>query len=124
MQIVLIHWKIRPDGEAAFLHFWREQAIVEDRSGLVGEFLSATVDKSKLLPWITWDLADKPGCYRSFVNVGIWQDAAEFHDQVSKYFATEKKDFECEPRVRALLTPEHWRIGKGHLPTSDSDGVR
>ena len=141
MQIVLIHWKIRPDGMADFYRFWREQAIVEDRAGLVGEFLSAVEDQAGLVgkflsatagtskfDWINWDdLADKPGCYRSFINVGIWQDAAVFQDQVAKYFPTDKtdkKDFEYEPRVRALLTPEHWRIGGRRLPTCDSDGVR
>ena len=123
MRIVLIHWKIRLDGVEAFLHFWREQAIVEDRAGLIGEFLSTAVDRSATLPWITWDLADQPSRYRSFVNVGIWQDAEAFHDQVSKYFSTEKEDFEYEPRVRALLDPEHWRIGERPLPTRDSDGV-
>ena len=33
MVIVLIHWKIKPEQEMVdkFLHFWRQDAVVEDR---------------------------------------------------------------------------------------------
>lgn len=42
MIVALIHWRIKPDEAsiAEFLKFWREQATVGDRAGLVGEFLS------------------------------------------------------------------------------------
>ena len=54
MVIVLIKWMIKPNKEAndAFLHHWRTEARVQDRRGLVGEFLSG-VDLEK---YTTWDV--------------------------------------------------------------------
>ena len=42
MVIVLIKWKIKnKQGQIdAFLKFWKKQAVVQDRRGLVGEFLT------------------------------------------------------------------------------------
>ena len=40
MVIVFIHWKIIPNKVDNFLEYWRKTAIVENRDGLIGEFLS------------------------------------------------------------------------------------
>ena len=42
MIIVFIHWKIKPEPEMVkeFLEFWKTAAVVEDRTGLIVEFLS------------------------------------------------------------------------------------
>ena len=81
MVIALIHWKIKPDMADEFRDYWRKEAVVQDRRGLIGEFLSEACHTGEF-PWITWDLAGCEDVYRSFVNVGMWSDAGEFHDQI------------------------------------------
>ena len=121
MVIVLIHWKIKPDRVDEFLDYWRKKAVVQDRRGLIGEFLSEACHTSEF-PWITWDLTGCEDVYRSFVNVGMWSDAGEFHDQIGKYFTGKAapKEFEYESRVRTILRPACWRMGDSHLPVHDS----
>ena len=124
MIIVVIHWKIKPDRVDEFLKFWRRKAIVEDRRGLIGEFLSEGHSTAEF-GWITWPLTSCEGEYRSFVNVGYWNSGEEFQSQVGKYFdsSTGKKDFEAEPRLRTALKPKCWRMGDSKLPLHDSGGV-
>lgn len=123
MVIALIHWKIKPDKVDAFLDYWKKTAVVQDRKGLIGEFLSEACHESEF-PWITWDLTGCGRGYRSFVNVGIWSDAEEFHKQIAKYFANStKQDFEHECRVRTILRPQCRRMGDSCLPVDDSHGT-
>jgi len=126
MIIVLIEWKIKPEPEMVekFLRFWKKKAVVSDRRGLIGEFLTEAHSTAEY-GWITWQLTGCEGKYRSFINIGYWSSAEEFHAQVGKYFETSAglKEFEAEPRVRAVLKPNCWRIGDGTLPIHDSGGV-
>lgn len=124
MVIALIHWKIKPDLVSEFLHYWQEEAVIQDRNGLIGEFLSEACDASKF-PWITWDLTGCEGVYRSFINVGLWDNADDFHDQIAKYFVAsgEPKSFEHKERTRTILRPTRWRIGDSNLPLHDSGGT-
>lgn len=107
-----------------FLQFWKQSAVIEDRRGLVGEFLTEAYSTAEY-GWITWQLTGCEGEYRSFVNVGYWSSAEEFHAQVGKYFETSTglKEFEAEPRKRVVLKPTCWRMGDGTLPIQDSGGV-
>ena len=123
MIIVLIHWRIKPDEKsiADFLKYWREEASINDRTGLVGEFLSEAA-KMKDYPYITWLLdPDHLGNFKSFVNVGIWTDGGSFYEQVAKNFNDENpmKPFEAHRRRRLVTKPDSWRIGGSTLPTSD-----
>lgn len=122
MVIVLIHWKIKPDRVDEFLDYWRKVATVQDRAGLIGEFLSEGCRRSEF-PWITWDFTGREGVYRSFINVGIWAKAEDFHDQIAKYFQDKAQDFEHEHRVRTVLRPRCWRMGDSSLPVHDSGGT-
>ena len=124
MVIVLVHWKIKPNRVAEFLEYWRKVATVQDRAGLIGEFLSEACDASEF-PWITWDLTGHEGVYRSFINVGMWAEAADFHDQIATYFrdAASPQDFEHQPRIRSVLRPRCWRMGDSSLPVHDSGGT-
>ena len=124
MVIVLVRWKIKPSKVEAFLEYWRKTAIVQDREGLVGEFLSEACHTSEF-PWITWDLTGCEGVYRSFVNVGIWNNAKDFHEQIGKYFKgkAKRQNFEYEERIRAILRPTCWRMGDAKLPIHCSDGT-
>ena len=126
MIIVLIEWKIKPEPEMVekFLRFWKKKAVVSDRRGLIGEFLTEAHSTAEY-GWITWQLTGCEGKYRSFINIGYWSSAEEFHAQVGKDFETSAglKEFEAKPRVRAVLKPNCWRIGDGTLPIHDSGGV-
>lgn len=123
MQIVLVDWKIIPGQEDQFLQEWRSGLPVNDRSRMVGEFLSR-VTRDERYPWITWDLTGD-GNFARFINVGLWADAESFHEQIARYFnpAGGKKHFEFELRRRALLSPACWRMGDWPLPNHDSGGV-
>ena len=126
MTIVLIHWKIRPEQEMvdAFLNYWKTTLTVKDRTGLIGEFLAEPGSKDEY-SWITWSLAGCEGQYRSFVTVGCWSSADEFHAQIKNYFETKvgAQEFEFAPRVRTIMNSLYCRIGNGRLPVHDSDGV-
>ena len=122
MVIALIHWKIKPDKVRQFLDFWRKKAVIQDRKGLVGEFLSEACHMSEF-SWITWDLTGCEGVYRSYINVGMWSDTGDFHEQVAKYFSDDPKNFEHEVRMRTILRPTCWRMGDCCLPTHDSGGT-
>ena len=124
MVIVLIHWKIKPDKVDDFFAYWQRSVVVQDRKGLIGEFLSEGCNTSEF-PWITWDLSGCEGLYRSFINVGIWRNAQDFHEQIGMYFKDkeEPEDFEHEHRVRTILRPKHRRVGDASLPSHDSGGT-
>lgn len=128
MIVALIHWRIRPDDEsiAAFLDHWKTNNTIGDRSGLMAEFLSDSLPMSDF-PYITWHLdAESLGNFKSYVTVGLWQDAEAFREQVAAYFNDKKPmlPFEKYRRRRVIFSPVHWRIGHADLPESDSEGVR
>src|SRR4051794_41955294 len=77
MRIVLIEWRIRKGQEEQFLEYWSKRAVVQDRSGLIAEFLSR-VESPQQYPWITWDLDER---WTTFVNVGLWRGGADFGGQ-------------------------------------------
>ena len=126
MTIVLIHWKIRPEQKMVdkFLKFWRATATIDDRRGLIGEFLTEAHSTAEY-GWITWQLTGCEGKYRSFVTIGCWNSADEFYAQIGKYFETSSGQhaFEAEPRKRTVLKPKCWRMGDGALPVHDSGAV-
>lgn len=123
MVIVVIHWKIKPDMVDEFLDFWKTSAVISDRTGLIGEFLSEGHSTAEF-DWITWPMTGREGIYRSFVTVGYWNSGDEFQAQVGRYFETSTgpQDFEAEPRLRTALKPKVWRIGDSRLPIHDSHG--
>ena len=127
MIIVMIKWKIlnKQAKIDAFLDFWKQEVVVQDRIGLVGEFLSEIGSRERY-DYITWDFEKPEGdAYKIFVNVAIWADAGAFQEQIGQYFNDNNplKDFEAERRVRTVLEPACWRIGDASLPKYDSDGV-
>lgn len=122
--VVLVHWKIKKKSVDDFLNFWKTEALVRDREGLIGEFLT-TPASSHEYPWITLNLEDDSNKYVSYLNVGLWSSADIFVEQIGQYFetATGIKSFEYEQRSRTLLKPDSWRIGKRSLPEHTSEGV-
>ena len=122
MILVLIHWRIKPDdaSETAFFDFWTQIAKIDDKSNLIGEFLSTPVPAVQF-PFNVDDLSTghSQGNCRHFINVGAWKDWQSFNDQVGKYIddAKSMKDFEAERRTRTVLEPKHWRIGSAMMPS-------
>ena len=77
MIVVVIHWKIKSDRVSEFLEFWKTAAIVDDRKGLIGEFLSEGHSTAEF-NWITWPLTGCEGKYRSFVMSATGTAARSF----------------------------------------------
>ena len=128
MIVALIHWRIKPDEESKqeFLAHWKIRNNIADRSGLIAEFLSASLPMADF-PYITWHLdPESTGDFRSYVTVGLWQDSAAFRDQVAAYFNDDKPmlSFEKYRRRRVIFNPVEWRVGTALLPKTDTDGVQ
>jgi hypothetical protein len=121
MIIVLIHWCIKPTDTAVsqFLEWWKDEATISNKTGLVGEFLSAPLPANQFRFRVD-DLAPRPEneAYRPFVNVGIWRDRESFYQEVGQYFRDDKPpmEFEAKRRRRTILEPKEWRIGAWYLP--------
>ena len=122
MVIVLILWKIKPGHEDAFRKHWEQKLRIQDRTGLVGEFLCEPGPEG----YITWHLPspEDPSC-TVFVNVGIWASADAFRQQIEPYFNDDKplESFEAARRVRTVLYPGSRRMGSALLPEGDTEGV-
>ncbi len=123
LRIVVVHWKIKPGQEAEFLEYWGTRSVVEDRSGLVGEYLSSVEDRARA-PWITWQALSP--AYTSYFNVGIWRDVEAFQSQIGRFIDNSRPplQFEAERRERIFLVPERWRTGRTSLPSFDPQGVK
>ena len=124
MIIVIIHWKIHL-GEGArrqFLRHWKETLTVEERSHLVGEYLSAPLsDEEVQFPCAVLNIPPAPP-YQSFFNIGIWEDVASFKGQIiDPYVGSSPKTqpFEYQFRERMVLAPLSWRTGQYPLPNTD-----
>lgn len=122
MRLVVVHWKVKLGRETEFLDYWSTRATIEDRDGLMCEFLCSVEDRMRF-PWITLQALDPR--WTSFFNVGLWRDAAAFQDQIGRRIddASPPLDFEAERRERVFLAPERWRLGRSTLPASDSPEV-
>lgn len=83
MIAVLIHWRIKPtpQAEQAFFDFWMKVAMIDDKTGLVGEFLSQPLPAGQF-PFLVDDLSHGPMDidWRRFVNIGLWRDWQSFYD--------------------------------------------
>ena len=123
LRIIVVHWKIRTGHEAKFLDYWSTRSVVEDRTGLVGEYLSSVEDQGRAA-WIEWQTLNP--AYTSYFNVGIWRDTDAFQGQIGQFIDNSRPPlpFEAERRERVFLVPERWRAGRSTLPTEDPPGVR
>lgn len=123
LRIVVVHWKIKPGREAEFLEYWSTRSVVEDRSGLVGEYLSSIEDRGRA-PWINWSTLDP--AYVHYFNVGLWQDVDSFQSQIGRFIDNSRPSlpFEAARRERVFLVPERWRAGRSPLPAADPPGVK
>ena len=50
MEVVLIHWRIKPteEAEAAFFCYWKHVATIDDKSSLAAEYLSAPMSPQEV----------------------------------------------------------------------------
>ncbi len=121
MRIVLVEWRIIKGQESLFLDYWSRRETIEDRSGLIGEFLSRVEDRAAF-PWMTCELSPDWTC---FVNVGLWRDAEAFQAQIGWRLndSRPKMPFEFERRRRTFLGPQRWRFGSTELPMAEHEHV-
>ena len=121
MRIVLVEWRIIKGQEDLFLDYWSRRETIEDRSGLIGEFLSRVEDRAAF-PWLTCELSPDWTC---FVNVGLWRDADAFCAQIGWRLDDRhpKMSFEYERRRRTFLGPQRWRFGGTELPVAEDNRV-
>ncbi len=127
MIFILIKWKIKNTEEMinSFLDHWKKEAVIQDRKGLVGEFLSE-IESNEKYDYITWDIEEpKSDTCKTFINVGIWENGEVFREQIGQYFDNERplEKFEAERRVRTVLKPKCWRVGDASFSKYDSGGV-
>ena len=121
-RIILVEWRIKKGREDEFLDYWSTRATIEDRTGLVGEFLSRVEDQNQF-PWMVWNLDP---AWTTFVNVGVWRNGADFQQQIGRFIDNSRPPlaFEADKRRRVLVAPERWRIGATPLLSSDHPSVR
>ena len=84
LRIVVVHWKIKPGREAEFLDYWSTRSVVEDRTGLIGEYLGSSIEDRARAPSINWGTLDR--AYVSYFNVGLWQDVVVVSSQDRKIY--------------------------------------
>ena len=121
MRIVLVEWRIIKGQENLFMDYWSRREVIDDRSGLIGEFLSRVEDRATY-SWITCELSPDWTC---FVNVGLWRDADAFEAQIGWRLDDNrpKLPFEFEKRRRTFLGPQRWRFGGTDLPATEHEMV-
>src|SRR5215217_6145522 len=111
MIVAFIYWCIKPTDEAVFqfLEWWKNEATIESKDNLVGEFLSAPLPAHQF-PFRVNDLAPQPGdvAYRPFINIGIWKDWESFYQEVGHNFSDDQPlmEFEAATRGRTILEPK------------------
>lgn len=122
MRIILVEWRIKKGQEGLFLDHWSRRAVVPEREGLIGEFLSR-VESPEDCPWMIWELDQR---WTTFVNVGLWRDGAAFDDQIGRFLDNSQPSlpFEAQRRRRVFVAPERWRFGGTPLPVSEHGQVR
>ena len=123
--IVIIHWWIKPtaQSEVEFLDFWVNKAKIKDKSKLTGEFLSQPLPAADFDYRVNdFSAEDTDENVRHFMNVGIWESAEAFHEEVGHNFNDSDpiENFEAKRRTRTILKPREYRIGCHPLPKSGS----
>jgi len=123
--IARVLWRIKKSERDAFLRKWREEYVVGDRAGLIGEFLSepCDVEDERLKSFKLAEIGELSDQKVVLINVGMWKSLEDFNAQVAHYMKVtdaEKREFEFEVRLRILLNPAAWRLGDAQLPIHDS----
>src|SRR3712207_9116057 len=83
-RIVVVEWRIKKGQENEFLEYWSTRSTIPDRSGLVAEFLSR-VESREQFPWMVWEFNES---WTTYVNVGIWREAADSPQQIGRFIDT------------------------------------
>jgi hypothetical protein len=123
--IALVLWRIKKSERDTFIKKWKEEFVVSDRTGLIGEFLSepCDVEDERLKTFKLGEVGEISDQKVVLVNVGIWRPIEDFNAQVArdmKVNDAEKREFEVEVRLRVLMNPIAWRLGDAQLPVHDS----
>jgi len=118
MKITLVYWQIWRDMEEEFLRYWEHKLPLEEKTGLVGEFLSRVVEPHGEFDW---QLGSARRDVVTYLNVGVWRDEESFARAVlrDERWLTERRPdpakpqpFEACPRTRLVAEPRLRRSGE------------
>src|SRR5689334_12077774 len=92
MEVVLVHWKIKPESEDAFRQsvYWES---LPQRPGFLGETLYRSVEVDR--------------DFISYVRVGRWRRREDFYAALPDVLPGQvppMEDFEAQPRIREWLS--------------------
>lgn len=122
MRTVVVEWRIKKGQENEFLDYWATRSTIPDRSGLMAEFLHRVESKDQF-PWMVWEFSEN---WTTFVNVGLWREGEDFHQQIGRFIDNSKPPltFEADRRRRVFLAPQLWRVGNTPMLSADHPQVR
>lgn len=123
MEIILVHWLIKPDKIEEFVEHWKSNMKIGNAEGFYREILTRPVSKPDD-KFNTFSVTDKH--YETYINIAIWESLEHFDAAIKKFYpsaTTEQKeggkrkqiieleDFEYKMRERIVLKPLGDRAG-------------
>lgn len=131
MEIILIHWLIKPEKREEFENHWRNVMTVGKPDGFYREILTRPISKPDP-KFNTFSVTDKH--YETYINIGIWESVDHFDAAIRKYIPNasvdtssgktkqviELEDFEFKLRERIVLKKIDDRGGELPLPSLDN----
>lgn len=114
MEIILVHWLIKPDKREEFEKHWRENMKIGKPDGFYREILTRPISKPDP-KFNTFSVTDQN--YETYINIGIWESVEHFDAAIKKYMPSareeigsgrkkqiiELEDFEFKMRERIVL---------------------
>jgi heme-degrading monooxygenase HmoA len=128
MEIILVHWLIKPGKSEQFEAHWKNNMQVGKAAGFYREILTKPVSKHDP-KFNTFSITDKN--YETYINIGIWESVDHFEAAIQRFFPsaseedkggkrkqiTELEDFEFKIRERIVLQRVADRGGNLPAPT-------
>ncbi len=124
MEIILVHWLIKPDKTKEFVDHWKSNMKIGKVDGFYREILTRPVTKPDE-KFNTFSITDKN--YETFINIAIWETVEHFDNAIKKFYPNafteqesvggrrkqiiELEDFEYKMRERIVLEPLGDRAG-------------
>src|SRR5437879_1158019 len=98
MDLVVVHWKIKPTREQAFIDYWK--ALTPDPNTFIAEYLSRPLSEDESGFWCqSLDRPEEAG-YTSFFNVGLWPSVDAFNAEILKGNGGPPEKLEFEEELR------------------------
>jgi hypothetical protein len=124
MEIILVHWLIKPEKTEEFVEHWKSNMKIGKVDGFYREILTRPIPKPDE-KFNTFSITDRN--YETFINIAIWETVEHFDDAIKKFYPNtvvenensgnrrkqiiELEDFEYKMRERIVLKPIGDRAG-------------